>query len=350
MLKENTEVEKIVAPLISNKLKPHVKKIDLEAFYAEDYLKSLGEAGLLLSPGQVTAEVVAREMAVVEETAKSCMTTAFNLWCHLASLTYIRSSDNQLLKDELLKKLEDGSTLGATGLSNPMKNYAGLEMLHLTAEKADDEYILNGNLPSVSNLGQDHWFGVVASADENHEVMALVPCYTGGLTLKEKAEYLGVNGSATYACQFRDVHIPAKYVISTDAQSFVQSIRPYFVLYQIPLGFGVTAASIQSIEKASAKQGGANAYLSVQADELSQELKLLRNRADHLIAENDWQEILKVRLETAQLTLKAVQADMLHNGGAAYLQKSHPARRLREAYFLANLTPTIRHLEKLLAN
>lgn len=48
------------------------------------------------------------------------------------------------------------------------------------------------------------------------------------------------------------------------------------------------------------------------------------------------------------MTLRAVQADMLHQGGSAYLQASDPSRRLREAYFLANLTPTVRHLEKLL--
>ncbi|AJD90370.1 acyl-CoA dehydrogenase [Jeotgalibacillus malaysiensis] len=350
MLKESTEVEKIVRPLIADKLKPHVKKVDAEAFYAEEYLKSLGEAGLLNSPGHVTAEVVAKEMTVVEETAKSCMTTAFNLWCHLASLTYVRSSANKELKDKLLRLLEDGSMLGATGLSNPMKSYAGLETLSLKAEKTDDGYILNGSLPSVSNLGSDHWFGIVASTDQGNEVMALVSCGIEGLIMKEKAEYLGVNGSATYACQLKNVHIPSTYIISEDASEFVKTIRPYFVLYQIPLGFGVTDASIKSIEKASAKQNGANAYLSVQADELAEELENLRKRADHLVKDINWSEILKVRLEAVKLTLKAVQADMLHNGGPAYLQKSHPARRLREAYFFANLTPTIRHLEKMLAN
>jgi hypothetical protein len=30
------------------------------------------------------------------------------------------------------------------------------------------------------------------------------------------------------------------------------------------------------------------------------------------------------------------------------LQQSDPSRRLRESYFLANLTPTVKHLEKVL--
>ena len=54
------------------------------------------------------------------------------------------------------------------------------------------------------------------------------------------------------------------------------------------------------------------------------------------------------RLQSAYLTLEAVQASMLHNGSAGYLQNCAPSRRLREAYFYANLTPTIKHLERVL--
>ncbi|WP_371683801.1 hypothetical protein [Rummeliibacillus sp. TYF005] len=38
---------------------------------------------------------------------------------------------------------------------------------------------------------------------------------------------------------------------------------------------------------------------------------------------------------------------MLHNGSAGYVNGSAPSRKLREAYFFANLTPTFRQLEKM---
>lgn len=41
---------------------------------------------------------------------------------------------------------------------------------------------------------------------------------------------------------------------------------------------------------------------------------------------------------------------MLHNGSAGYLKKSDPSRRLREIYFFANLTPTVKQLEKMRKN
>ena len=49
-----------------------------------------------------------------------------------------------------------------------------------------------------------------------------------------------------------------------------------------------------------------------------------------------------------RVDVEAVQASMLHNGSAGYLKDSAPSRRLREAYFYANLTPTVKHLEKVL--
>ncbi|MFD6440366.1 hypothetical protein ACFWDG_11265 [Peribacillus sp. NPDC060186] len=38
-----------IQALIEKELRPYVKKIDADAFYAEDFLKKLGEAGLLSS-------------------------------------------------------------------------------------------------------------------------------------------------------------------------------------------------------------------------------------------------------------------------------------------------------------
>ena len=57
--------------------------------------------------------------------------------------------------------------------------------------------------------------------------------------------------------------------------------------------------------------------------------------------------ISQIRLQAVYDTLEAVQANMLHNGSAGYIAGSTPSRKLREAYFLANLTPTVRQLEKM---
>jgi hypothetical protein len=342
----------VLEEMLKNELKPLVRKIDAEAFYPGEFLKSLGKKGFFRSEDLSYPEVISREVLVVKEIAKVCMTTAFNLWCHLAALTYVRNSENQYLKREILPSLENGELLGGTGLSNPMKYYAGLEPLHLKAKKANGGYMVTGNLPSVSNLGPDHWFGIVAEVDDNQRIMAIVPSSIDGLSLKEKLEYMGVNGSATYACSFNDVFIPDQYIVSEQADEFIPTIRPAFVLYQIPLGLGVTAASITSIHKVCKKQGGCNQFLNLQPEELMEELEKLNEKTFTLASASEltskWQDLLQLRLSVVNLTLQAAHASMLHNGGAGYLQNSDPSRRLRETYFLANLTPTVKHLEKLM--
>ncbi|KIL51827.1 acyl-CoA dehydrogenase family protein [Jeotgalibacillus soli] len=352
MAKSGVDKSSTLEQLIEQELKPYVKKIDVDAFYAESFLKKLGEAGLLSSENKSQKELLLDEMQVVEEVSKMCMTTAFCLWCHLAALTYVRNTGNEELKNKLLPSLENGEVLGATGLSNPMKYYAGLEKLHLKAKPVEGGYILSGILPSVSNLGEDHWFGLIAGVDENKRIMCFVPCNAEGLTLKAKVDYLALNGSATYACTFKDVFISNEWVLSENADTFVEKVRPAFISYQIPLGLGVTQASISSIEKVGQKQNGCNRFLRTQSDELQEKERQLQGKIKSLFDGEEetpnWKEICGVRLEAAYLTLQAVQASMLHNGSAGYIKDSAPSRRLREAYFFANLTPTVKHLEKVL--
>ncbi|WP_156418783.1 acyl-CoA dehydrogenase family protein [Lentibacillus amyloliquefaciens] len=355
MIKENTATEIEALPLyLQEELKPLVRKIDAEHYYPKDFLSSLGIKGYYASDSLEEKDVSLREFQLLEEVSKVCMTTGFVLWCHLAALTYVRYSHNQYLTEEILPKLEDGTVLAGTGLSNPMKFYAEVERLHLKAERTEGGYILSGALPSVSNLAEGHWFGAVAEAENGRRVMLFISCDADGLSLKAKNNYMGINGSATYACRFNDCFIPDEWVISEDADTFIEQIRPIFLMYQIPLGLGVTDASIQSIQKARNKQAGCNHYLPVQADELENELMTQRQNIFQYIESNtgelEWQPLVQFRLDMTYLTLKAANASMIHSGGAGYMNVSNPARRLRETYFLVNLTPTVKHLEKILAS
>jgi alkylation response protein AidB-like acyl-CoA dehydrogenase len=341
----------VVQQCIQSYLKPFVKKIDREAYYPQEYLTSLGRNGLLQSDHTAPAIMHQNEVNLVESTSYECMTTGFNLWCHLAALTYVRNSDNPFLNQEIRSRLENGTLLGGTGLSNPMKFYAGLETLHLKAERKGDGYVITGSLPKVSNLGSDHWFGFVAElANEDRRIMGVIACGAEGLCMQEIVGYLALDGSATYHCRFDHVWIPDDWVVSHQADSFIPQIRPVFVLYQIPLGLGITARAIRSIEKVHDRQNGCNKYLPVQAADLAEELADLRARTSRLCQLTEkpkhMREYFEVRLASVNLALKAVQADMLHNGGTAYIHTSGPSRRLREAYFMANLTPTVKQLNK----
>ncbi|AOM82165.1 acyl-CoA dehydrogenase family protein [Salisediminibacterium beveridgei] len=336
-------VEESLQDILEKDLKPLVKRIDQDAFYPESVIQKL--------PGLVSGRSLYEETRLIHEVSATCMTTGFNLWCHFAALTYIRHTENLALKVRFRHALEEGTVIGATGLSNPMKHYAGLEKLHLNAVREKGGYSITGALPAVSNLGPGHWFGIIAQAEEpNQRIMAFIPFDAKGLSTNEKLSYAGINGSATYSCKFNSVFVPDEEVITEDADQFVKTIRPYFVTYQIPLGTGVTEAAMASIGKYETRQNRCNDFLSTDDQELCHELTSVQEKLDELTSGGapDWSEIIQLKKQTTELTASAVHTAMLHAGGSGYQSNSPDYRRLRESYFFLNLTPTIKHLEKLL--
>lgn len=176
--------EVVLQALIEEKLKPFVKRLMRKLIMRRIFIGTR-QGRIFASTQKNEQTVLLDELTIVQETAKVCMTTAFCLWCHLAALTYLRKTDNETLRTKILPLLERGEVLGATGLSNPMKYYAGLEKLHLTAARVDGGYVVNGILPAVSNLGVNHWFGAIAHNGEQ-EVMVFVNTDHERITLKEK--------------------------------------------------------------------------------------------------------------------------------------------------------------------
>lgn len=140
-------------------------------------------------------------------------------------------------------------------------------------------------------------------------------------------------------------------MIADDAKAFIEKIRPFFMLYQIPMGIGVITAAINRIKKVKAKQNGCNFYLKTQANQLEKKAYQLKHTLKQIVEQENFSlpTIVNLRLQTAYSALEAAQANMLHHGSAGYLKGAEPYRKLKEAYFYANLTPTIKHLEKMQA-
>ncbi|MEH7086942.1 acyl-CoA dehydrogenase family protein [Neobacillus drentensis] len=203
----------------------------------------------------------------------------------------------------------------------------------------------------MSNLDQDHWFVILASLNEKQRIICSLPVNVEGLVLESKINYIGLNGSATYSCFFDNVFIPDKWIISEEADEFIPKVRPILALYQIPLGIGVSQAAIESIVKSHKKNIEVNQHLKPQPTDLINKLQIVRDRtyeyARNVDLRSIGKEILLTRLNIAKLTPEVVHAEMLYSGGQAYIQGGDTFRRLRESYFLVNLSPTIMQLETL---
>lgn len=348
MLTKSTVDISSLEPIIKEHLSPYVKQIDQDALYAEDYLRKIGEMGFY-AKASAEKDTLWNRIKLIEETAKVCMTTAFCVWCHLAAITYLTHTDNKFLRNKVLPNLLTGKLLAGTGLSNPLKSFAKLETIHLRANKVEGGYTIQGALPAVSNIGEDHGFAFIAELENKNKVMAFVYCNTTGLSLRQRTGYIGINGSATYSCTFKDVFIPDEQVIATNVDDFVKEVRTRFIAYQVPLGLGVTEYSIVAMERLKEKGFFANDCLQIQPDDIYDKNTRIRDRLNFVVSEGklDWDALTALRLESVYLTLEAVQAAMLYHGGRGYVKASSAERKLREAYFLVNLTPTVKHLETL---
>jgi alkylation response protein AidB-like acyl-CoA dehydrogenase len=295
----------------------------------------------------------------IEEVSKACLSTGFMVWCQVACTWYLQNTDNRTLASTLLPDIAMGRKLAGTGLSNPMKHFADIEKIALVAEPVEGGFRVNGMLPWVSNLGPGHAFGVAAKiADSDEYMMAVVSDDLDGMTLRCNAHFIALEGTGTFSCVFRDVFVPDALVLAAPCEEYVQRIRPGFILTQVGMGLGLVDSCIELMRRTNQRLGHVNCFLDDQADDLAADLAMARDRtyalADQLdasrgVADQSLQrEVIQARILGSELSLKAAQATMLHAGARAYVHGSAPERKLREAYFVAIVTPALKHLKKML--
>jgi alkylation response protein AidB-like acyl-CoA dehydrogenase len=335
--------------VVQDELAPLVRRID-EGHYPEAVLRSLGEAGAFSAHvgqgGSLHAAIDA--MARV---ARECLATGFCIWCQDTFVWYLANSENDGLRRALLPAAAAGSLLGGTGLSNPMKAASGIEPLRLRAERVEGGYVVNGTLPWVSNLGRSHHFGTVFGVDDR-QVMALIDCATPGIRLGDGARFLALDGTRTCSVVFRDALVPDSNVLAEDACGFVSRVKAGFILLQTGMGLGVIEGCIDVMRTSDESCGHINRYLEDRPDLFADALDGLRRRIETLArtpyeTSREYQrEVLAARLETSMWSLRAAQAALLHAGAKGYLAGATAQRKLREASFVAIVTPAVKHLRK----
>lgn len=346
-----------VQACVDASIAPIVEKID-HGYYPTDEMKLLGGEGLYAQhlsrfapSGRPDLGLAIDAMTAV---GRQCMATAFCTWCHDAAGWYLENTENEALRDRLQGDIASGAKFGGTGLSNPMKSFAAIEDFKLRARRAEGGWVVSGILPWVSNLGQGHWFGTIfVNADKPAQrVMAMIECGQPGVELRANAKFIALEGTGTYAVLFKKAFISDDQVLADPAEPMVRRIKPGFILLQTGMALGVTLGCIDLMREADRTHGHTNLYLRHRADDFEGEFDDLRSRimavaaSPHETGPDHLREVLTVRLHASELVLDAAQAAMLHAGARAYIEGSAQHRRLREAYFAAMVTPSIRHLRQ----
>jgi hypothetical protein len=346
-----------VATIARKNLAPQAAAIDAGTVYPEELLRRLGDVGAwsshLVKNGAADLRCAIQSMAAIGEV---CGATAFMAWCQNTLVWYAANSDNPKLSAKLADRFASGQVLGGTGLSNPMKSFFGIEKLKLKGKKVDGGYVVRGALPWVSNLGPDHFFGTIFEREDEPGaiVMFLADCADPSITLQPCKPFLAMDGTGTYGVQFRDYFVPDDLILAEQAGPFVQKIRAGFILLQAGMGIGLIRDCIAIMDEVDGSLGHINQYLPQQpiqfrdllADLEAETMALAR---DPFNAEDSyWRRVLALRLRLGDASVAAAHSAMLHCGARGYLRSHRVQRRLREAYFVAIVTPATKQLRKML--
>jgi alkylation response protein AidB-like acyl-CoA dehydrogenase len=339
-----------------------VEAIDHQGHYPRAVLTQL--AGLGAMSAHLNAPTGAGDFGLairaMAEVSRVCGATGFMMWCQAVCGLYLQQSGNPALMGALLERHATGLGLGGTALSNPMKSYAQIESLLLKATPVDGGYIVNGTLPWVSNLGPDHYCGAIAAVQNtdgssSKEVMFLLRCDAPGVELRECPSFSAMEGTGTYALRLKDVFVGSDNIIADPAKPTIARIRAAFVMLQCGMAVGVTQGAIDSIWAVEAQLGHVNQFLDDRPDALQAELDGLTARVMKL-AETPFDgsteffiDVLDARAHGAELSLRAAQSALMHQGARGYLMSSAVQRRVRESHFVAIVTPAIKHLRKEIA-
>ncbi len=340
--------------IVARDLAPIISEVDAHGKYPREFMHNFGAAGGF---GQSTANGrgVAATIAAMEIISETCLSTGFCAWCQSVCGWYIQHGQSKRLKSEVLPAVLDGSRGAGTGLSNPMKHFAGIENLNVRATRTKGGYLVNGALPWVSNVDVSHCFAVVAHLEaEKDYLMAIVDGDAPGLRLGGGGEFIALEGSSTYACRFTDVFIADDAVLAHPCDDYIKRVRPGFVLTQCGFGLGLTQSCIALMKKANRRTAHVNCFLDDTVEDIESALIDLRARVYQLAAEvessraNLFRDVVQARYDTADLSLRASKGAMLYAGAAGYRLGGATERKLRESYFVAVVTPAMKHLKKLL--
>ena len=363
---ERTAMIDRVRAITSNALARDAERIDRHGHYPRDILEALGHAGALGAHLDCNGRDFAGAIRAMTEAGRVCGSTAFMMWCHDVCGLYMEQSGNPALTSARLASHARGATMGGTGMSNPMKTFAGIETMLLRARAVTGGYRVSGALPWVSHIAKDHYLGAVAAvvatdnaADEGanatHELMFLLECGAPGVELKHCPTFSAMEGTSTWSVRLTDYFVDVDHVIADPVRPFIGRIRASFILLQTGMGLGVAQGSVDSIWQVEDQLGHVNQFLDDRPDALQAELDDLTARIETLAA-TPYQsgnayliDVLDVRAHASELALRAAQSALLHHGARGYLMSAAPQRRVRESHFVAIVTPAIKHLRKEMA-
>lgn len=213
------------------KLEPMAAEWDEKKVFPKEVLKQAGEMGFLslYTPEEQGGLGLSRldSSIVFEQLAMGCTSTTAFMTIHNMVTWMIASYASEDVKQAYCSKLVCGEWLGSYCLTEPNAG-SDAASLTTTANKQDDQYILNGSKTFISGAGDTDVLVVMARTQDSGAkgISAfVVPADTKGITYGRKEPKLGWNSQPTRAVTFENVSIPATHLLGEEGQGFIFAMK-----------------------------------------------------------------------------------------------------------------------------
>lgn len=303
----------------------------------------LGEAGLLGigAPGNIDGGLPVMA-EVIRLISGACMSTGFSLWAHRMTVEYLLTAATAF-STAAVEPLLAGTVLGVTGMAAAFKEAAGCGRLELAATSVAGGYAVSGPIRWASNLHPDSTMVTAVRTDAGQRLIVALPLDTPGVVLGEHFDLLAMGSTASSYLNLDGAYVPAGQVLSGDFESFLQKVRPTFLVLQSAMCLGLTRTSLEQ-----ARQGlaGVNEVFSDDVDRVSEKLigaeAALANLAAAVggAAPPTKKQLLSLRLAAAELSSASADLEIRTAGGKGYASRTSASRRYREAAFIPVQSPS----------
>lgn len=209
-------------------VEPTAKERDEEERFDRNIFDQMAELGLTGIPwseeyGGIGSDFLSYAIAV-EELSRVCASTGVTLSAHVSLASWpIYKYGNENQKKHFLKRLAEGSALGAYALSEPGAG-SDVASMKMQAKKEGSDYVLNGNKVWITNGGVADIYVVFAATEpeKKHKGITafIVEKGTAGFTFGKKEEKLGIRSSPTTELIFENCRVPEENRLGEEGDGF----------------------------------------------------------------------------------------------------------------------------------
>jgi alkylation response protein AidB-like acyl-CoA dehydrogenase len=280
--------------------------------------------------------------AVIAEVAGHCLSTAFSMWAHRMTVEYLTAAATPWSL-RAVADLTGTGALGVTGMASAFKDAAGCGSIELAATATDGGYRLSGTLRWASNLYPDSVMVTAAQTRHGEKIVLAVPLASEGVRIGNHFELLALGSTASSFLELDNVDIGEDQILSRDIESFLNQVRPTFLVLQSAMCVGLARRCLDEVQHSL---GGINSAFEVEFDSLTAELAAIESQVAATAAAVGGgttpakRDLLTLRLAAADTVSAAAALEIRTAGGKGYARRTDASRRFREAAFIPVQSPS----------